>query len=146
MMIFRRTTQILIFVCIYLFGFAVGGVLFEIGFGKNDDFTFFVKIDDLQKIMEARKILALEEPKVISGKIKTAKADFNPKWNFHFTPSTISFEKPSSADCDFSPKFIERNLNEIELGSIMPYRIWCPKQARLIREVSLQEEDDYEDL
>lgn len=90
----------------------------------NTDEHFVVRITDPAMIAEARAELdKFSGFKIISGFIEKTTADWNPRWSYHFTPSSIFFGDFFIEVCDASATYVEENLSAAG-GSFLPRLQW----------------------
>jgi hypothetical protein len=101
---------------------------------SNEEFVF--KLDDPQRIAEARAILAgSEQEKVhVMGRIVKRPAPHNPRWQFHLDPSSIQFFALAIEVCDAQTSYVEDHLDEAG-GAFLPGLWWCPWSSRLVQEI-----------
>ncbi len=97
---------------------------------------FIIKLTNDQRIEQARKILSGEETSAIHviGRIRKQKMHWNPDWDFHLDPDTISFFAVAIEVCDASMVYVEDHLDEA-CGAFLPGCMWCPWSSQLTREV-----------
>ncbi|MFF2625383.1 calmodulin [Kitasatospora griseola] len=102
----------------------------------NDD-EFIFRLDDEEKIGQARAILAgTESSKVhVQGRVVAETADHNPDWNFHLDPGSITFFQDGDADCDASAHYVATQLDDIGQEGFLPGHIWAPARSRITREL-----------
>src|ERR1700712_3097500 len=88
---------------------------------------FVFRLNDDQRIAEARKILSGEETMStqVMGRIRKQKADYNPGWDFQLQPETISFFTMAIEVCDSSITYANDHLDEA-CGPFLPGCMWCP--------------------
>jgi hypothetical protein len=100
--------------------------------------TFVFKLTDPQRIAEARAILSGEQKDRIHvmGKIVKSRAPYNPNWDFHIAPESISFFQVAIEVCDSGIRYVNDHLDEA-CGAFLPGCHWCPWNSRLIKEISL---------
>src|SRR5205809_4690698 len=91
--------------------------------------TFIFKLTDPAKIQEARNIVATHASKVVSGTIVKQPVYYNPGWNFHFDPKTISFPDIAVEICDSTMEDIEADLDNA-------WPQWCPWKGEVLAEIS----------
>ncbi|MFC8529088.1 calmodulin [Nocardia sp. NPDC057227] len=97
---------------------------------------FIIRLNNEQRIEEARRILAGEETMSIHvmGRIRKQQVDYNPHWSFHLDPDTITFFTMAIEVCDSSITYTEDHLDEA-CGAFLPGCFWCPWSSKLTREV-----------
>ncbi len=97
---------------------------------------FIIELKDEAKIAHARRILSGDEQNEIHvhGRIIKRMAPYNPKFNFHLDPPTISFFTMAIEVCDANMVYVEDHLDEA-CGAFLPGCHWCPWDSRLTREV-----------
>ncbi|WP_018547733.1 calmodulin-binding protein [Streptomyces sp. LaPpAH-108] len=98
--------------------------------------TAVVRIDNPAAIAHARQLLSGEttERPHLYGRIVKRPASYNPKWNFHYNPETVSFFDYAIEVCDATLPYVEDHLDEAG-GAFLPGLHWCPWTSRLTREV-----------
>ncbi|WP_230330029.1 BP74-related protein [Nocardia aurantiaca] len=101
---------------------------------------FVFKVDNEQRIDEARRILSGEETMSVHvmGRIRKQPVQYNPGWNFHLDPDTITFFTMAIEVCDSSIAYTEDHLDEV-CGAFLPGCFWCPWSSKLTREISERE-------
>ncbi|CEP15502.1 hypothetical protein [Parasitella parasitica] len=104
--------------------------------GDNRD--FIVKLTDDNKIAEARKILNGEETESvhIMGRIKKSRVPYNPHYDFHYDPDTVSFFLVAIEVCDASYTYVDDHLDEA-CGAFLPGCFHCPWTSKLTREIKV---------
>lgn len=109
----------------------------DFGFTDYSKKEFIIRLTNEQRIAEARRILSGEETMSthVMGRIRKRKADYNPDWDFHLDPDTITFFTVSIEVCDSSIDYLNDNLDEA-CGAFLPGCIWCPWSSRLTRELT----------
>ncbi|SEG34180.1 hypothetical protein SAMN04489712_104487 [Thermomonospora echinospora] len=97
---------------------------------------FIFRLTDPDKIREARDILSGSERHKthVLGKIVKSTAPYNPGWNYHLDPQSISFFAYAIEVCDATPWYVQNHLDEVG-GAFLPGAHWCPWGSRLLREV-----------
>ncbi|TGN74702.1 calmodulin-binding protein [Streptomyces bauhiniae] len=98
--------------------------------------TAVVRIDDPAKIAHARQLLSggtTDRPHLF-GRIVKREAPYNPRWSFHYDPSTVDFFDVAIEVCDAPLPYVEDHLDEAG-GAFLPGLFWCPWTSRLTREV-----------
>lgn len=98
---------------------------------------FVIRLTNEQRIAEARRILSGEEQMSVHvmGRIRKQTAEYNPGWNFHLDPDTITFFTVAIEVCDASITYVEDHLDEA-CGAFLPGCFWCPWSSKLTRELS----------
>lgn len=100
---------------------------------RND---FVVALNDPKLIKEA--IAIIHSPKHrrphVSGIIDTSAAPYNPKWGFHYEPSTISFPEISIEVCDAETSYVQAHLKEVG-HEFLPGKRWCPWSQHVVKEL-----------
>ena len=97
--------------------------------------SFVIRLVHETQIEEARAILAGKEPqKGVQGKVITKKASYNPQWDYHLEPASISFFEVAKEVCDASIRYVQDHLAEVG-KEFLPYCHWCPWSSRLTREI-----------
>ncbi|KQY32579.1 MULTISPECIES: hypothetical protein [Nocardia] len=98
---------------------------------------FIFQLNNEQRIAEARRILSGDETMSIHvmGRIRKTAQSYNPGWNFHLDPDTITFFTMAIEVCDSSIVYTEDHLDEA-CGAFLPGCFWCPWSSRLTREVT----------
>ncbi|NNH74038.1 calmodulin [Nocardia uniformis] len=101
---------------------------------------FVFKLDNEQRIAEARRILSGEETMSthVMGKIRKRPEPYNPGWSFALDPETITFFTMAIEVCDSSIQYAEDYLDEA-CGAFLPGCFWCPWSSRLTRELQASE-------
>jgi len=72
----------------------------------------------------------------VTGKIVKKKAPYNPNWDYHLSPDTISFFETSMEVCDANMRYVGDFINEA-CGAFLPGCVWCPWSSKLTKEVKL---------
>ncbi|SRR6266478_747836 len=113
---------------------------FEVSDGKPTE-SFVIALTNRQKIETARKIASgiISDQIHVSGKIIKNSVRYNPNWNFHLDPKSITFVTFANTTCG-------RHLNTSEIqadldlvgkpGSPLALGFWCPLGSRITAEVS----------
>jgi hypothetical protein len=98
---------------------------------------FIFELTDPARIDEALKILSGEEKERVHvmGKIKKSRKPYNPDWDYHLDPNSISFFQVAIEVCDASIEYVNDHLDEA-CGAFLPGCFWCPWSSRLAREVT----------
>ncbi|MDI1435439.1 hypothetical protein QHF89_38410 [Polyangium sorediatum] len=102
----------------------------------NGQSRFVIELNDDAKIAHARRILSGEETRQIHvhGRILKRPVPYNPGWNYHLDPITISFFEVAIEVCDASFQYVEDHLDEA-CGAFLPGCHFCPWSSRLVDEV-----------
>lgn len=97
---------------------------------------FVIKLTDDAKIAEARKILSGEETERVHvlGRIIKRTESYNPHYDFHLNPDTISFFDHAIEVCDATLTYVNDHLDEV-CGAFLPGCFYCPWSSKLTREV-----------
>ncbi|HEY0095413.1 MAG TPA: calmodulin [Archangium sp.] len=105
-------------------------------FMQRQDQEFIFELIDPAKIQEAQNILAGKETlKVhVMGKIVRSRKPYNPNFNYHLDPASISFFAMAIEVCDANMAYVEAHLDEAG-GAFLPGFFWCPWDSKLKREV-----------
>ncbi|MBV8215815.1 MAG: calmodulin [Verrucomicrobia bacterium] len=108
---------------------------------------FVIRLEDEKKIAEARAILSGELPqKHVQGTIIKDRALYNPDWDYHLEPRSISFFELAIEVCDASVRYVQDHLAQVGTD-FLPRAHWCPWSSRLTREVrDLADEDNNREL
>jgi hypothetical protein len=98
---------------------------------------FIIQLNNQQRIDEARRILSGDEQMSVHvmGRIRKMPAPYNPGWDFHLDPDTITFFTMAIEVCDASIMYVNDHLDEA-CGSFLPGCMWCPWSSKLTREVA----------
>jgi hypothetical protein len=98
---------------------------------------FIIRLTNEERIAEARRILSgAETDKVhVKGKVRKSPAHYNPDWNFHLEPESITFFAMSVEVCDASISYVSDHLKEA-CGAFLPDCVWCPWSSKLTRELT----------
>lgn len=98
---------------------------------------FVIRLQNEQRIQEARRILSGEETMSIHvmGRIRKQTAEYNPGWSFYLDPDTITFFTMAIEVCDASITYVDDHLDEA-CGAFLPGCFWCPWSSRLTREIA----------
>ncbi|GLU49187.1 calmodulin [Nocardiopsis ansamitocini] len=109
-------------------------------FTANGHPEFIFKLTSEARIAEARRIVSGEETESVHvmGRIRKQRKDYNPRWDFHFDPDTISFFTMAIEVCDASPHYVNDHLDEA-CGAFLPGCFWCPWDSKVTREVPAAE-------
>jgi hypothetical protein len=115
--------------------FAQDHALFLVSNGPPNQ-SFIIRLDDPQRIMEARAIVAgTERTRVhIGGIVVKAQASYNPRWHFHLDPRSVSFFEAAIEVCDAATSHVEEHLDEVG-GAFLPGNRWCPWPSIVTREL-----------
>ncbi|MGW3631685.1 BP74-related protein [Streptomyces sp. NPDC005122] len=97
--------------------------------------NFVVEITRPALIQEARDIVKHGNRKIVIGRIIKTQARYNPQWDFHYNPDTVSFADAAIEVCDASIPYVEDHLDEAG-GPFLPGLYWCPWTGRLTAEIS----------
>ncbi|WP_328557771.1 MULTISPECIES: BP74-related protein [unclassified Streptomyces] len=97
--------------------------------------NFVIEITRPEVIKEAREIVKNGEQKIVIGRIIKRAAPYNPQWDFHFNPDTVSFADGAIEVCDSTIPYVEDHLDEAG-GPFLPGLYWCPWSGRLTAEVT----------
>jgi len=97
---------------------------------------FVIKLVEPDKIDLARRIASGREKRRVHvmGTIVRRKAPYNPAWNYHLEPETITFFDMAMEVCDAAIRYVDDHLEEVG-GPLLPNGHWCPWGSRLAREV-----------
>ncbi|KAN0023202.1 hypothetical protein ACTFIU_011365 [Dictyostelium citrinum] len=100
----------------------------------DNDFIF--KLTDDKKIKAARDILSGKETNTVHvmGRIKKNKQSYNPQYDFHLDPDTVTFFDLAIEVCDATPQYVEDHLDEV-CGAFLPGCYYCPWASKLSKEV-----------
>jgi len=106
------------------------------GSGPDDEFVF--EVTDKDKIAHARRIISGEETNEVHalGRIIKRPQPYNPKWDYHLDPNTITFFAVAIEVCDANMRYVEDHLDEA-CGAFLPGCYWCPWDSRVVREVKI---------
>ena len=106
---------------------------FEFKDSHNDQ--FIIRLDEKNKIEQARAILRGEEAqKHVRGIIILKKAEYNPEWDYHLEPHSITFFEMATEVCDAGIRYVQDHLAEVG-KDFLPEAHWCPWSSRLTREI-----------
>ncbi|CAG6391850.1 calmodulin-binding protein [Streptomyces cocklensis] len=114
---------------------AANAAYFNLQDTRGSNFT--IEITRPEVIQEARDIIANEnaERKTVIGRIIKTQASYNPQWDFHYNPDTVSFTDNPPEVCDgYNISYVEDHLDEAG-GPFLPGLYWCPWNARLTAEI-----------
>ncbi|MCW3480696.1 hypothetical protein OL229_14205 [Neisseriaceae bacterium JH1-16] len=108
-------------------------------FMQRPEQEFIIQLTDQDKIDQALKILSGEEREAVHvmGRIIKRKAPYNPAWEYHLDPASISFFVMAIEVCDANMQYVEDHLDEA-CGAFLPGCHWYPWNSRLTREVTLK--------
>lgn len=107
-------------------------VYFEFTDSHGD--RFVIRLDEETKIKEARAILSGEKPqKHVQGTIIKKRAFYNPLWDYHLEPRSITFFEVAMEVCDASIRYVHDHLGEVG-KDFLPRAHWCPWSSRLTGE------------
>ena len=97
---------------------------------------FVIKLTDPDRIAQARRIIAGEEPPLhVSGRIVRGRVRYNRPWHFRLAPSSIEFFELAVEVCDAGIAYVEEHRRAIGTD-FLPGRQWCPWGSRLLREIT----------
>jgi hypothetical protein len=96
--------------------------------------TFIFKLTDLEKISEAREILAKKYDKHVVGTVVPTPQPYNKPWRYHLDPRSISFAMLTDPRCDGAIRYLDDRLSEVG-RTILPTYKWCPASSQLVREL-----------
>ncbi|MYS23852.1 hypothetical protein GA0115240_15684 [Streptomyces sp. DvalAA-14] len=96
---------------------------------------FVIELTSTPEIAEAREIVNEGLNKIVIGRIVKRAAPYNPRWNFHYNPATITFADMAIEVCDATIPYVEDHLDEAG-GPFLPGLYWCPWTGRLVKEVT----------
>ncbi|MEM3113321.1 MAG: hypothetical protein QXI33_02765 [Candidatus Pacearchaeota archaeon] len=100
--------------------------------------TVVFKLDDKEKITEAREILSGKSDKIMTSKIIPEKAGYNSPWSFHINSSSVIFSEFTPEVCDLNIRFTEDKVVAYLNGEVKDlYDVWCPWGFMLIEEVNM---------
>ena len=101
------------------------------------DKEFIFQLADGDKIAHARKIVSGEETDRVHvmGRIQKRRQPYNPDWDYHLDPNTITFFEMAIEVCDANMQYVEDHLDEA-CGAFLPGCFWCPWDSRVVREIS----------
>ena len=104
---------------------------------SNPGEEFVFEVTDKAKIDHARRIVSGEESMEVHvmGRIRKQKVPYNPKWEYHLDPATISFFTMAIEVCDANMRYVDDHLDEA-CGAFLPGCFWCPWDSRVVREVT----------
>ncbi|GAB4576945.1 MAG: hypothetical protein Tsb0019_03280 [Roseibium sp.] len=105
-----------------------------------EDNSFVIKLWDPETIAHARRIVSGDETGAIHvmGKVVDSRVAYNPQWDYHLDPTSISFFENAVEVCDATIRYVEDHLSEVG-GAFLPGAIWCPWTSKLVRELSGEE-------
>lgn len=106
-------------------------------FMQRPDQEFIFELTDDAKIAQALAILAGKETDAVHvmGRIRKEPKPYNPGWDFHLDPATISFFVIAIEVCDADMMYVNDHLDEA-CGAFLPGCHWCPWNSKLTREVT----------
>ncbi|KAN0025064.1 hypothetical protein ACTFIV_009476 [Dictyostelium citrinum] len=109
-------------------------------FKVHNDKDFIFKLTDDTKIKAARDILSGKETDTVHvlGRIRKIRQSYNPDYNFHLDPATISFFQMAIEVCDATPQYVEDHLDEA-CGAFLPGCFYCPWASKLSKEIKPSE-------
>ena len=101
------------------------------------DKEFIFQLADEDKIAHARRIVSGEETDRVHvmGRIQKRPQPYNPDWDYHLDPNTITFFNMAIEVCDANMQYVEDHLDEA-CGAFLPGCFWCPWDSRVVREIS----------
>ena len=105
-------------------------------FRQMSDQEFVFEVTDEAKIQHARNILSGKEQDQVHvmGRIIKRPAPYNPGFDYHLDPATISFFFVAIEVCDARMEYVSDHLDEA-CGAFLPGCFWCPWGSRVVREV-----------
>ncbi|NGN67876.1 calmodulin [Streptomyces sp. A7024] len=105
-------------------------------FMQREKQEFVFEVTNEARVAEARKIVSGEEKECVHvmGRIVPRKQPYNPAWEFHLDPETITFFTMAIEVCDANMQYVEDHLDEAG-GAFLPGRFWCPWDSTVVREV-----------
>ncbi|KAN0037921.1 hypothetical protein ACTA71_000092 [Dictyostelium dimigraforme] len=108
------------------------------GFKTVNQPEFVFKLTDTNKIQKARNIISGNETSEVHviGRIKKSSVYYNPKYNYHFDPETISFFEMAIEVCDATTMYTEDHIDEA-CGAFLPGCVFCPWSSKLTREIKI---------
>ena len=106
---------------------------FKVGFPPDSD-IFIIQLTDPLKIQQARDILQKGLDRGVMGTVMKSPAQYNPSWQYHLEPDSITFFEMAIEVCDASPQYVEEHLAEA-CGAFLPGCTWCPWSSQLMEEV-----------
>jgi hypothetical protein len=93
--------------------------------------TFRIRLEDSDRIDQARRILRGEEPqRTVTGSLEAGDGGFNDPWSWHLVPETVEFVEHTIELCDGLPSFVEEELDEW-LNNVGTY---CPWLSEIVAE------------
>lgn len=106
-------------------------------FRQESDKEFIFELADEDKIAHARRILSGEETDRVHvmGRIRKTAKPYNPGWDYHLDPDTVSFFAFAIEVCDANMDYVSDHLDEA-CGAFLPGCYWCPWSSKVVREVS----------
>jgi hypothetical protein len=96
--------------------------------------NFVIELTRPAVIQEARDIVNSGAAKIVIGRIIKTSARYNPQWDFHYNPDTVSFADAAIEVCDATTPYVEDHLDEAG-GPFLPGLYWCPWTGRLTEEL-----------
>ncbi|MFI6577794.1 calmodulin [Nocardiopsis sp. NPDC050513] len=107
---------------------------FAFQYSGHSEFVF--ELTNEKRIAHARRIVSGDETTRVNvkGTIIRKRVDYNPGWDFHLDPASISFFQRDIEVCDAHPAYVGEHLDVVGAG-FLPGSIWCPREARVVREV-----------
>ena len=106
-------------------------------FMQRADKEFVFELTDPEKIQQALDILSGKETSRVHvmGRIVRSRRPYNPDWEYHLDPATISFFAMAIEVCDADMNYVQDHLDEAG-GAFLPGFVWCPWNSKLRREVT----------
>jgi hypothetical protein len=86
--------------------------------------NFTIEITRSETIREAREIIATADRKDVVGRIIKTQASYNPQWDVHYNPDTVSYADGAPEICSASIHEVEDHLDEAGgafLPGVMPF-------------------------
>ncbi|HEX2313521.1 MAG TPA: hypothetical protein VHJ17_07315 [Thermomonospora sp.] len=111
---------------------------FAFTYGDGPDPEFVIELTNEHRIAEARRILTgVQTDDVhLRGKVVAKRQGYNPHWDFHLAPATVSFRRSPGVEVnDAPPGYLNQHLDQVG-GTFLPGHRWSPRLARLTREVT----------
>lgn len=105
-------------------------------FQQHSNREFIFELTDEARIAEALDILSGKETSRVHvmGRIVKSKKPYNPNWDYHLDPPTISFFGMAIEVCDVNMNYVNDHLDEAR-GAFLLRCHWCPWDSKLVREV-----------
>jgi hypothetical protein len=102
--------------------------------------VFVLRLVDPKSVSLARSRVSGATPQgIISGKLADTDGGFNvdpnsqKSWSWHLIPETVNFPQLSMEVCDGRPSDVENNKQHW----LIDVKMYCPWQAKIIRELSV---------